>query len=122
MKRLMFPMVLALGFACVGQANAAVRTYTINLNGYAVVGFVGSTPAEAAQAQRLANSWELQRHLMLKPQSMKAVAIRESPAVALTEAELSRAIASAALSKHPQTSLFAANHVHTASSNSRKAP
>jgi hypothetical protein len=121
MKRLTFTMFVALGFACVGQANAAVRTYTINLNGYAVVGFVGATPAEVAQAQRLANSWELQRHLMLKPQSMKAVAIRQSPAVALTQAELSRAIASAALRKHPETS-FAANQFHTASTNPRKTP
>jgi len=117
----MFLVIVALGFACVGQANAAVRTYIVNLNGYAVVGFVGATPAEMAQAQRLANSWELQRHFMLKPQSMKAVAIRQSPYVALTEAELSRAIASAALHKPPQTS-FASNHPPTASSYARKTP
>ncbi|AIF49438.1 hypothetical protein [Dyella japonica] len=101
MKRTMISMVVALGIACIGQANAAVETYTVDMNGYVIVGFVGSTPAEVAQAQRLARNWEAQRHLMLKPQSMKAVAIRQSPIDALTQTELRSAIVSAALAKGP---------------------
>jgi hypothetical protein len=101
MKLLMIPMVVGVGFAYVGQASAAVETYTVPMNGYVVVGFVGATPAEVAQAEHLAKSWEAQRHLMLKPQSIKAVAIRQSPTVALTQAELRGAIVSAALAQTP---------------------
>lgn len=57
MKRLIIPMVVVLGFACIDQANATVETYTVELNGYEVVGFVGSTPAEVAQAEHLAKNW-----------------------------------------------------------------
>ncbi|WP_199536018.1 hypothetical protein [Dyella solisilvae] len=71
------------------------------MNGYVVVAFIGATPAEVAQAQRLAKNWEAQRHLMLKPQSMKAVAIRQSPTVALTQAELRSDLVSAALAEPP---------------------
>ncbi|RDI99400.1 hypothetical protein DVT68_00615 [Dyella solisilvae] len=101
MKRLTISMLVALGFACIGQASASIETYTVNMDGHTVVGFVGATPAEVAQAERLARNWENQRHLMLKPPSMKAVAIRQSPSIALTKAELRRAIVSAALTKEP---------------------
>jgi hypothetical protein len=84
-----------------GQAHAAVETYQVNLNGYAVVGFVGSTPEEFALAQHQANRWEMQRHLMLKPQSIKAVAIDQSKGVALDREQLRQAIVSAALAKVP---------------------
>jgi len=102
MKRLILPAVAALGLACFhGQAHAAVETYQVNLNGYAVVGFVGSTPEEFALAQRQANRWEMQRHLMLKPQSIKAVAIDQSKGLALNQEQLRQAIVSAALAKVP---------------------
>ncbi|WP_266151090.1 hypothetical protein ISN76_20265 [Dyella halodurans] len=101
MKRLIIPAVIALGFAFIGQANAAIETYTVDLNGYVVVAFVGATPAEVAQAEHLAKSWEAQRHLMLKPQSMKAIAVRQSATVALTQAQLRSAIVGAALAKGP---------------------
>ncbi|MHA6203059.1 hypothetical protein ACXU4B_01380 [Dyella soli] len=101
MKRLIIPAVVALGFACIGQANAAVETYTVDLNGYAIVGFVGSTPEDFARAQQQANGWEVQRHLMLKPQSMKAVAINQSENTAMTRDELRSAIIAAALAKVP---------------------
>jgi hypothetical protein len=101
MKRLMIPVVVAIGFACMEQAHAAVEALTVDMNGYVIVGFVGATPAEVAQAERLAKNWEAQRHMMLRPQTMKAVAIRQSPTVALTEAELRTAIVSAALAQVP---------------------
>ena len=99
MKRLILSAVVAFGLACVGQASAAVETYTVDLNGYAVVGFVGNTPADFALAQRQASGWETQRHLMLKPQSMKAVAIDQSKGVAMSRAQLNHAIAVAAFAK-----------------------
>ncbi|MFC4528158.1 hypothetical protein ISN76_14140 [Dyella halodurans] len=105
MKRLMISTVVTLGFAWIGQVNAEVETYTINVNGHVVVGFVGATPAEVAQAQHLAKNWEAQRHLMLKPQSMKAVAIRQSPSGALTQAELCRAVSEAIQFPEPAVSL-----------------
>ena len=101
MKRLILPAVIALGLACVGQASAAVETYTVDLNGYAVVGFVGHSPDDFARAQQLANGWERERHLMLKPQSIKAVAIDQSQGVALSQAQLQRAIVDAGLAKSP---------------------
>jgi hypothetical protein len=94
MKRLTMSVVIALGFTCIGQASAAVEAYTVDMNGYMAVVFVGAMPGEVAQAEHLAKNWEAQRHLMLKPQSMKAFAIRQSPTVALTQAELHRAIVS----------------------------
>ncbi|HET6552725.1 MAG TPA: hypothetical protein VFG49_04235 [Dyella sp.] len=100
MKRLILPAVIALGLACATQATAAVETYTVDLNGYAVIGFVGSTPEEYGLAQRQAASWEAQRHLMLKPQSIKAVAIDQSSG-ALSQAQLQQAIVNAALAKSP---------------------
>jgi hypothetical protein len=97
MKRLIIPAVIAFGVVCVAQAHAAVETYTVDMSGgYAVVGFVGTTPADFALAQQQANGWETQRHLMLKPQSMKAVAIDESQGVALSPTELRNAIVAAA--------------------------
>jgi hypothetical protein len=101
MKRLIIPVVIALGIACVSQANAAVETYTVDLNGYAVIGFVGNTPEDFALAQRQADNWEIQRHLMLKPQSIKAVAIDESQGTAMSQSELRNAILTAALAKTP---------------------
>jgi len=102
MKRfILTAIVAAVGLACVGQAQATVETYTVDLNGYAVIGFVGSTPEDYAHAQQQANSWELQRHLMLKPQSIKAVAIDESQGVAYNDAQLRAAIVKAALAKTP---------------------
>lgn len=101
MKRLILPAVIALGLACVGQASAAVETYTVDLNGYAVVGFVGHSPDDFARAQQLANGWERERHLMLKPQSIKAVAIDQSQGAALSQAQLQQAIVDAALAKSP---------------------
>ncbi|WP_243050200.1 hypothetical protein [Dyella sp. RRB7] len=101
MKRLIIPVVIALGIACVGQANAAVETYTVDLNGYAVIGFVGNSPEDFARAQRQADSWEVQRHLMLKPQSIKAVAINQSQGAAMSQADLRNAILTAALAKSP---------------------
>ena len=102
MKRTMLTAVVAaVGIACVSQAQAAVETYTVDLNGYAVVGFVGNSPEDYARAQQQANNWEVQRHLMLKPQSMKAVAIDESQGVALNQAQLRDAIVQAALAKTP---------------------
>lgn len=101
MKRLIFPAVVAIGLFCASQASAAVETYTVDMNGYAVIGFVGSSPEDFALAQRQANSWETQRHLMLKPQSIKAVAIDQSQGVAMTQADLRKAIVAAALAKGP---------------------
>ena len=101
MKRLMIPVVVALGLACTGPVSAAVEAFTVDMNGYTVVAFVGATPAEVAQAEHLAKNWEAKRHMMLEPQTMKAVAVRQSPTVALTEAELRSAIVSAALAKVP---------------------
>lgn len=93
MKRLMIPAVIALSFACIGHANAAVEAYTVDMNGYVVVAYVGATPAEVAQAEHLAKNWEAQRRMMLRPQSTIAVAARQSPTVALTQAEIREAIA-----------------------------
>lgn len=102
MKRMiLFSVVAAIGIACIGQAQATVETYTVDLNGYAVIGFVGSTPEDYARAQQQAQSWEVQRHLMLKPQSIKAVAIDESQGVAYNDAQLREAIVKAALAKTP---------------------
>lgn len=102
MKRMILATVVAaVGFAGMGAAHAAVESYTVSMNGYAVIGFVGSTPAEFARAQQQANSWEMQRHLMLKPQSIKAVAIDQSQGVALNQAQLRDAIVQAALAKTP---------------------
>jgi hypothetical protein len=100
MKRLIIPVVAVLGFACM-QAHAAVETYTVDLAGYAIVGFVGTTPEDFARAQHEAANWETQRHLTLKPQSMKAVAIDESQGVALNDTQLRQAIVQAALAKTP---------------------
>ncbi|WP_199098488.1 hypothetical protein [Dyella sp. ASV21] len=96
MKRLILPVVIALGLLCVGQANAAVETYMIDLNGYAVIGFVGNTPEEFARAQQQANSWELQRHLLLKPQSIKAVAVDRSEGSAMSQVDVHSSIISVA--------------------------
>jgi hypothetical protein len=101
MKPWTIPLVAALGFTGIGQANAAVEAFTVPMNGYVIVAFVGATPAEVAQAQRLAKRWEAQRHLMLKPQSMKAVFIRQSPTDALTQAELRSAAIAAARAHMP---------------------
>lgn len=102
MKRMILPAVVAaLGFACIGAAHATVETYTVDMNGYAVIGFVGNTPEDFARAQQRADSWEAQRHLMLKPQSIKAVAIDQSQGVALNKAQLRDAIVQAALAKTP---------------------
>jgi hypothetical protein len=101
MKRLIIPVVIALGIACVGQASAAVETYTVDMNGYAVIGFVGTTPEDFALAQRQASSWEAQRQLDLKPQSIKAVAIDQSQGVAMSREDLKKAILTAALAKSP---------------------
>ena len=100
MKRLIIPVVAVLGFAC-AQAHAAVETYTVDLAGYAIIGFVGTTPEDFTRAQQQASSWESQRHLMLKPQSMKAVAIDQSQGVALNQTQLRQAIVQAALAKSP---------------------
>jgi len=102
MKRMILPAVVAaLGFACIGSAHAAVETYMVNMNNYAVIGFVGNTPADFARAQQRADSWETQRHLMLKPQSIKAVAIDQSQGVAFNQVQLREAIVQAALAKTP---------------------
>jgi len=101
MKRALIPTLIALGIVFAGQASAAVEVYTVDLNGYAVVGFVGNTPEDFAQAQRDARNWEIQRDLDLKPQSMKAVAINESQATAMTDQQLANAIVTAALAKRP---------------------
>lgn len=101
MKRLILPAVIALGLVCVGQAQAAVETYTVDLNGYAVIGFVGNTPEEFARAQQQANSWELQRHLLLKPQSIKAVAVDRTEGSAMSQVQLRQAIIQTALAKGP---------------------
>ncbi|MFC4528078.1 hypothetical protein ISN76_13735 [Dyella halodurans] len=101
MKRLIIPTVIAFGVACAAQAQAsAVETYTVDMSGgYAVVGFVGTTPEDFAIAKREAAAWEAQRQLTLKPQSMKAVAIDESQGVALSPTDLRNAIVAAAQSK-----------------------
>jgi hypothetical protein len=101
MKRALLPTLVALGIVFAGQASAAVETYTVDLNGYAVIGFVGSTPEDFAQAQRDARNWEIQRELDLKPQTMKAVAIDESQNTAMTDSQLANAIVAAALAKRP---------------------
>jgi hypothetical protein len=101
MKRLILPAVIALGLAFAGAASAAVETYTVDLNGYAVIGFVGHNPEDFARAQQKANGWERERHLMLQPQTIKAVAIDESAGSALSEAQLKQAIVAAALAKGP---------------------
>jgi hypothetical protein len=102
MKRTIIPVaVAAFAFAWISQAQAAVETYTVDMNGYAVIGFVGSTPEDYARAQQQANGWETQRHLMLKPQSIKAVAIDQSSGVALNQTQLRAAIVQAALAKTP---------------------
>ena len=101
MKRVLLPALIAFGLVFVGQASAAVETYTVDLNGYAVVGFVGNTPEDFALAQHQAANWEIQRHLMLKPQSIKAVAIDQSQATAMNQAQLKQAIIAAALAKGP---------------------
>ncbi|RDI98151.1 hypothetical protein DVT68_13815 [Dyella solisilvae] len=102
MKRLIIPTIVALGFTCFSQAYAAVETYTVDeAGGYAIMGFVGNTPEDFALAQKQANSWELQRHLDLKPQSVKAVAIDGSKGVAMNDAQLRHAIEAAALAKSP---------------------
>jgi len=102
MKRMIIPAAVAVvALAWVGQAQASVETYTVDMNGYAVIGFVGNTPADFARAQQQANGWETQRHLMLKPQSIKAVAIDQSQGVALNQAQLREAIVQAALAKTP---------------------
>jgi len=102
MKRIILPAVVAVfALAWIGQAQATVETYTVDFNGYAVVGFVSSTPEDYARAQQQANGWETQRHLMLKPQSIKAVAIDQSQGVALNQEQLRAAIVQAALAKTP---------------------
>jgi len=102
MKRVIIPVVIAFGFACVGQAYAAVDAYTVNLaGGYAVQGFVAHTPDEFAQAQVQARGWEERRHLMLVPQTIKAVAIDQSQGTAMNETELKNAIVAAAMAKRP---------------------
>lgn len=101
MKPLTIPLVAALGFTGIEQASAAVEAYTFPMNDYVIVAFVGATPAEVAQAQRLAKRWEAQRHQMLKPQSMKAVFIHQSPTGALTQTELRRAAIAAAQAQMP---------------------
>jgi hypothetical protein len=101
MKHPIRTLTITIGFACIGQVNAAVETYTFGMNGYEVIAFVGATPAEMAQAQHLAKDWENQRRLMLKPQSMRAIAIRQSPTVALTQAGIRTAIIRAAQARWP---------------------
>lgn len=101
MKRLILPAVIALGLVFAGTASATVETYTVDLNGYAVIGFVGHSPEDFARAQQQAQGWERERHLMLKPQSIKAVAIDQSQGVALNDAQLRQAIIAAALAKGP---------------------
>jgi hypothetical protein len=102
MKRMILTAaVAAFGFACIGSAHAAVESYIVDMNGYAVIGFVGNTPADFARAQQKADSWETQRHLMLKPQSIKAVAIDQSQGVAFDQTQLRNAIVQAALAKTP---------------------
>lgn len=101
MKRLITPVLITMGLACVGQASAAVETYTVDLAGYAVVGFVGHTPEDFARAQQLANGWERERHLMLKPQSIMAVAIDQSQGAAVSQAPLHQTTVSPALAKTP---------------------
>lgn len=101
MKRSILPAIIVLGLAFAGTASAAVETYTVDLNGYAVIGFVGHTPEDFARAQQQANGWERERHLMLQPQTIKAVAIDESQGVALNDTQLKQAIVAAALAKGP---------------------
>ncbi|QNK01945.1 hypothetical protein [Dyella telluris] len=102
MKRTILSAVVAVvAFAWIGQAQATVETYTVDLNGYAIIGFVGSTPEDYAHARQQATNWETQRHLMLKPQSIKAVAIDQSQGVAYNDAQLREAIVKAALAKTP---------------------
>jgi hypothetical protein len=101
MKRLILPAVIALGLVFASTASAAVETYTVDLNGYAVIGFVGHSPEDFARAQQQAQGWERERHLMLKPQTIKAVAIDQSEGAALSEAQLKQAIVAAALAKRP---------------------
>jgi hypothetical protein len=47
----------------------------VNLHhGFALVAFIGHTPAEYAQAQRAAKMWEARRELGLGPQTITAQA------------------------------------------------
>lgn len=101
MKRLILPAVIVLGLAFAGTASAAVETYTVDLNGYAVIGFVGHSPEDFARAQQQAQGWERERHLMLVPQTIKAVAIDESQGAALSDEQLKQAIVAASVAKRP---------------------
>ncbi|WP_130618386.1 hypothetical protein [Dyella amyloliquefaciens] len=100
MKRQILPAVIVLGLAFAGTASA-VETYTVDENGYAVIGFVGHSPEDFARAQQQAKGWERDRHLMLVPQSIKAVAIDESQGVALSDEQLKQAIVAASVAKRP---------------------
>lgn len=84
MKRPLIVIAAIAGLAVASAASAAQpETYQIDLsNGYAMVAFVGNTPAEYAKAQRLANRWEGQRHLGLGPQTIVARAIDNSEGTA----------------------------------------
>ena len=84
MKRLIVTATITLGLACIGNAVATERYVVDRYDGFAVMGIIGHTPAEFAQAQREAHRWEAQRHVGLGPQSITAVAIDGSDAVATT--------------------------------------
>lgn len=74
MKRSILAMSAAVCLACVGGASAAeYQTHMVDLHhGFAMVAFVGHTPAEYAQAQRAAKMWEARRMLGLGPQTVTA--------------------------------------------------
>jgi len=74
MKRSVLAMCAAVCLGCVGGASAAeYQTHMVDLHhGYAMVAFVGHTPAGYAQAQRAAKMWEARRVLGLGPQTITA--------------------------------------------------
>jgi hypothetical protein len=87
MKRAIIVATIVLGTACVGSAQAAIETYMLpvaNAHGYAILGFVGHTPAEFAQARRQARMWEARRQLGIGPLTVTAMAVDASSDVART--------------------------------------
>lgn len=84
MKRLIVAAAVAVGLVCAGSASAAkYETYTTALSfGYQLRALVGHTPAEYAQAQRVAGQSEALRHLALAPQTIFTVAVDDSAGTA----------------------------------------
>jgi hypothetical protein len=84
MKRLIATTAIALGLTCAASASAAeYETYQVDLGlGYAMIAFVGDTPAGYVRAQHLAKAWEGRRHLGLGPMTVVGRAIDNSSGVA----------------------------------------